>query len=129
MAYTCVIPIEFCHCDPAGIVFYPRYAEMVNHVVENYFIDVLNHPFHQMVAAGQGIPAVRLEMDFRKPSRLGDRVEWVLLVEHLGRSSIRFRLNAEDRIEARVTVVWLEAGFKPSPIPDAIRHILEADHA
>ncbi|TRW95061.1 acyl-CoA thioesterase [Paracoccus sp. M683] len=129
MAYSRVIQIEFCHCDPAGIVFYPRYAEMVNHVVENYFIDVLKHPFHQMVAAGQGIPAVRLEMDFRKPSRLGDRVEWVLGVEHLGRSSIRFRLNAEDRIDARVTVVWMEAGFKPSAIPDTIRKILEADHA
>ena len=129
MAYTRVIAVEFSHCDPAGIVFYPRYAEMVNHMVENYFIDVLDYPFARMVAVGGGIPSVRLEMDFRKPSRLGDRLEWRLQVEHVGRSSIRFRITAEDRVEARVTVVWMAPGFTPGPVPDPIRSLLEADHA
>lgn len=129
MAYTRVIPIEFSHCDPAGIVFYPRYAEMVSHMVENYFTDVLDYSFAQMVSEGGGIPSVRLEMDFRKPSRLGDRVEWTLQVEHVGHSSFRFLVTAEDRIEARVTVVWMGPGFIKSPVPDPIRKRLEADHA
>ena len=129
MIYTRTIPIEFCHCDPAGIVFYPRYAEMVNHMVENYFIDVLGYSFAEMMAAGQGMPTARLEVDFRKPSRLGDRLVWTLVVEHLGRSSARFLVRAEDRVEARTTVVWMDRDFTPSPWPDAMRQTLEAHHA
>ena len=41
MTYTRHIRIEFNHCDPAGIVFYPRYFEMTNSVVENFFADVV----------------------------------------------------------------------------------------
>ncbi|WP_410218921.1 acyl-CoA thioesterase [Paracoccus sp. (in: a-proteobacteria)] len=129
MTYTRSIAIEFCHCDPAGIVFYPRYAEMVNHMVENFFLEIVGHGFGPMMAAGQGMPTVRLEMDFRKPSRLGDRLDWQLQVEHLGRTSARFRVTAEDRIEARATVVWMAQDFTPSPWPDDIRTVLEAYHA
>ena len=39
MLYHRLYPIEFNHCDPAGIVFYPRYFEMTNSVVENFFAD------------------------------------------------------------------------------------------
>ncbi|RNF35998.1 acyl-CoA thioesterase [Paracoccus methylarcula] len=129
MSYSRIIPIEFCHCDPAGIVFYPRYAEMVNSMVENFFIDEVEYPFARMMAAGQGMPTVRLEIDFRKPSRLGDRLEWQLRVEHVGRSSVRFLVNAGDRLEARSTVVWMDRDFTPSPWPDHIRQTLEAHHA
>uniref|UniRef100_UPI0005A5F901 acyl-CoA thioesterase n=1 Tax=Paracoccus sp. PAMC 22219 TaxID=1569209 RepID=UPI0005A5F901 len=107
MTYTRTIAIEFCHCDPAGIVFYPRYAEMVNHMVENFFLEVVGHGFGPMMAAGQGMPTVALEMAFRKPSRLGERLDWRLVVEHLGRTSARFLVRAEDRVEARATVVWM----------------------
>lgn len=129
MTYTRTIAIEFCHCDPAGIVFYPRYAEMVNHMVENFFHDVVGHGFGPMMAAGQGMPTVRLEVDFRKPSRLGDRLEWALTVEHLGRTSARFLIRAQDRIEARATVVWMARDFTPSEWPTDMRNILEAHHA
>ncbi len=39
------IRVEFNHCDPAGIVFYPRYFEMANSVVENFFRDEVDYPF------------------------------------------------------------------------------------
>ncbi|WP_394226817.1 acyl-CoA thioesterase [Paracoccus marcusii] len=129
MTYTRTIPIEFCHCDPAGIVFYPRYAEMVNHMVENFFLEVVGHGFGPMMAAGQGMPTVALEMAFRKPSRLGDRLDWTLVVEHLGRSSARFLVRGGDRVEARTTVIWMDRDFTPSPWPDDMRQTLEAHHA
>ena len=53
MSYTRLIQIEFNHCDPAGIVFYPRYFEMTNSVVENFFADVVGRSFAQM-HSGQG---------------------------------------------------------------------------
>lgn len=129
MIYSRTIPIEFCHCDPAGIVFYPRYAEMVNHMVENFFLDIVGHGFGPMMAAGQGMPTVKLEMDFKKPSRLGDRIRWDLQVEHLGRTSVRFLIRAEDRLEARSTVVWMARDFTPSNWPDDFRATLESYHA
>ena len=128
MSYSRIIAIEFCHCDPAGIVFYPRFAEMVNHMVENFFLDEVGHGFGPMMAAGQGMPTVRIEIDFCKPARLGDRLEWTLVVEHLGRSSARFRIAAEDRLEARSTVVWMDRDFTPAPWPDQTRKVLEAHH-
>ncbi|MCO5127369.1 MAG: hypothetical protein M9957_08845 [Rhodobacteraceae bacterium] len=32
------IRVGFNHCDPAGIVFYPRYFEMANTVCESFFM-------------------------------------------------------------------------------------------
>lgn len=129
MSYERTLPIEFCHCDPAGIVFYPRFAEKVNSVVENFFAGEVGYSFAQMVADGNGMPTARIEIDFRKPAHLGDRLTWTLTTEHLGRSSVRFRLVAEDRLEARSTLVWIDRDFKPAPWPDHIRAILEAHHA
>lgn len=129
MSYHRVIPIEFAHCDPAGIVFYPRYAEMVNSMVENFFLDEVRYSFARIMADGFGIPTVRLEVDFHKPSRLGERLEWILRVASLGRTSAGFHLTAQDRVEASVTVVWIDRNFAPAPWPDQIRNTLEAHHA
>ena len=74
MPYTRPFAIEFGHCDPAGIVFYPRYVEMVNHMAENFFADVIGHPYARVIGDGNGCPTVRLEVDFRAPSRLGERL-------------------------------------------------------
>ena len=52
MAYARTIPVEFNHCDPAGIVFYPRYFEMVNSVVENFFLEDVGYSFARMMAEG-----------------------------------------------------------------------------
>ena len=51
--YRRAIQIEFNHCDPAGIVFYPRYFEMVNSVVENFFREVAGHSFAAMMAGAE----------------------------------------------------------------------------
>src|SRR5260370_493059 len=36
-AFVSQVQVLFRHCDPAGIVFYPRYFEMVNDLVEEWF--------------------------------------------------------------------------------------------
>ena len=33
--------ITFRQCDPAGIVFYPRYFEMMNDAIERFFSDIV----------------------------------------------------------------------------------------
>ena len=88
MIYHHPIQIEFNHCDPAGIVFFPRFYEMVSSVCENFYKDVAEYPYARMMAAGQGVPTVRVETDFHAPARLGDVLDFRLEVARLGRSSI-----------------------------------------
>ena len=125
MTYRRVTPVEFNHCDPAGIVFYPRYFEMTNSVVENFFRDVAGHSYGAMMAAGEGVPTARLETEFHAPSRLGDMLEWRLAVTRLGGSSVGFTVEAwcgpSHRVTAKLVLVWVEAGGRPKPWPDAIR--------
>ena len=49
MIYYRTIQVEFNHCDPAGIVFYPRYFEMTNSVVEIFFREVVRHSYADMM--------------------------------------------------------------------------------
>lgn len=130
MSYHRPFRVEFNHCDPAGIVFYPRYFEMTNSVCENFFREVVGYSYHEMMEDGIGVPTVRVETDFRLPSRLGDILDWVLTVDALGASSVTFRLEARCdgllRLTARLTLVWLGPDRRPARWPDSIRTILAA---
>lgn len=130
MTYTRLIQIEFNHCDPAGIVFYPRYFEMTNSVVENFFADVVGRSFASMHRGAQnGVPTVRIEADFMAPSYLGDKVLFSLHITKLGRSSITLALAGEMdgslRMRAQLTLVWID-GMASAPWPDAMRARLVA---
>jgi 4-hydroxybenzoyl-CoA thioesterase len=130
MSYARQVRIEFNPCDPAGIVFYPRYFEMTNSVCENFFREVVGYSYPAMMADGIGVPTVRLETEFRAPSRLGDVLDWLLVVEKLGASSVTLRLQArcgsEDRVTARLVLVWLSPEGRPARWPERIRAVLSA---
>ncbi|MES2434474.1 MAG: thioesterase family protein [Pseudomonadota bacterium] len=135
MSYTREIQIEFNHCDPAGIVFYPRYFEMTNSVVENFFNDVVGRSFASMHGIGSrgdahnGVPTVSLAAEFVAPSRLGDKVLFSLKVEKLGRSSVSLKIEghmgAELRLRVALVLVWID-GMKSAAWPDAMRARLHA---
>lgn len=81
--------IRFSDCDPAGIVFYPQYFVMFNGLVEDWVNEGLGLSYHALIAAQRiGLPTVRLAVDFRAVSRMGDRVTLALAVRRLGRSSL-----------------------------------------
>ncbi|MCB6177706.1 acyl-CoA thioesterase [Rhodobacter sp. Har01] len=128
MIYHRSIRIEFNHCDPAGIVFYPRYFEMTNSVAENFFRDIGHYPYEAMMAAGEGVPTVRAEVSFHAPSRLGEVLDWQLLVTRLGTTSIGLHLEAHGdgvhRLAADVTLVFVGPGLRPQPWPPALRNRL-----
>jgi 4-hydroxybenzoyl-CoA thioesterase len=130
MSYARQIRIEFNHCDPAGIVFYPRYFEMTNSVVENLFREVIGWPFDAMMAAREGVPTARVEVDFRAPSFLGEVLDWEATVLRIGGSSVALHLVARcggrDRVLAGVTLVHVGGDGRPKPWPDTVRAKLEA---
>lgn len=111
--YTYRNAVMFQHCDPAGIVFYPRYFEMINEVVETLFRDALRWPFAEMhVRERMGVPAGRISTDFHAPSRLGDVLDWRLVVTRIGGASLDATVSAacagEARLTAELTLVYVD---------------------
>jgi 4-hydroxybenzoyl-CoA thioesterase len=119
--------IRFAHCDTAGIVFYPRYFEMFNSVVEDWFEGPLQCPWGQMHRTDRrGVPLVDIQTRFMAASKLGDYVTFQLSVISLGRSAITIRLRAhcagEPRLEAKMAVVYTDIDkLKSARIPDDLR--------
>jgi len=120
--------ILFKHCDPAGIVFYPRYYEMLNDAVEAMFSDLLGWPFedmHKTPPNGSGVPTVRMETVFSAPSRHGDRIELAVTLTRLGASSLGLRTVAsagdEVRFTAEQVLVCVDGHGRPRGWPDAVR--------
>jgi 4-hydroxybenzoyl-CoA thioesterase len=122
--------IRFAHCDPAGIIFYPRFFALVNEVVEDWFA-ALGHSFRELhVAQKKGIPTVRFETEFVGPVRIGDTLQQSLGVEALGRSSCQLKHIAAvaDGTVARFdqTIVFTDlASMKSEPWPADLRAAIE----
>lgn len=101
--------IRFQHIDYAGIVFYPRFLEMLNGLVEDWFEEALDRPFSKMHETN-GIPTVDLKVQFKKAARLGETLTKKLWVKELKSSSMicGFRFEDENEntcLEGEVTLV------------------------
>ncbi|WP_313352396.1 thioesterase family protein [Paracoccus sp. (in: a-proteobacteria)] len=126
MSYRRRIQVEFNHCDPAGIVFYPRYFEMLNSVIENFFADVLAYPFTRIhVEEKCAVPTVQIDAGFQAVSRLGEMLEFTLEVQHVGRSSARLAQRAtaggQVKLQCTSTLVWVTPDGRAAPWPEEIR--------
>ncbi|KAA0693771.1 acyl-CoA thioesterase [Neorhizobium sp. P12A] len=119
--------VRFQHCDPAGIVFYPRYVEMINATIEDWFAQAVGTDFAKIHGElKSAIPVVSLKIDFHAPSRLGERLDFNLAIEKLGSTSIKIHVSASAgggvRLSALVTLVHISLeDYRPRPWPDAIR--------
>ena len=124
MAFKYPQKILFKHCDPAGIVFYPRYFEMINDCVEAFFDQVVGLPFHTLHAVG-GVPTVETRTRFTAPSRHGDQIELTLACTRVGRSSLDLTVTgaqgAETRFVTETTLVFVDLDGRPAPWPEDVR--------
>jgi 4-hydroxybenzoyl-CoA thioesterase len=101
--------IKFKHIDYAGIVFYPRFLEMLNDLVEDWFEEALDRPFSKMHQTN-GIPTVDLKIQFKNPARLGEVLTKKLWVKDIGFASMLcgFQFINEKEVtvlEGEVTLV------------------------
>lgn len=127
MAFRFSQKVLFKHCDPAGIVFYPRYFEMLNDCVEAFFDEVLEMPFETLHATG-GVPTAEITTRFHSPSRHGDRLIITLTVTRAGRSSVGISFTVEagedTRLTARSTLVLVGGDGRPRSWPEAVKQKL-----
>jgi len=119
--------VRFSHCDPAGIVFYPRFFEIVHEAKEDWFRDALGLPFRELIGERrEGFPIVHLECDFHAASRLGDELDIAVGVAKIGGASLHLHYAlscaGEPRLEVRTVVVHTRlATGRPVPIDADLR--------
>lgn len=129
--YSKEVLVRFSDCDPAGIVFYPKYFEMFNNLVEDWCRDELKFTLNEIVVRrGWGLPTVHLEVDFSAPSVFGETLRAALTVCSLGRSSIGTEmtlLGSDDvlRVKAKgVLVLTDRSTSRAIAFPDEMRERL-----
>lgn len=130
LSNTRTVRIEWGDCDPAGIIFYPRYFEIFDASTAALFEQALGITKFQMFKTLEfaGWPLARTQARFLKPTRFGDDVT-VLTTVNFGRSSfdIEHKLNLKGELCAECTEkrVWVvrdaDGGLKSHPVPDAVR--------
>lgn len=116
--------LRFADCDPAGIAYYPRYFALCDAVIEEWTEQVVGVSRLKLhFELDWGLPTVSLEADFAAMSRLGDRLDFALYADGIGRSSIALRIEVtcgEERrfgVRYRQVLVDMKAG-KAIPWPD-----------
>ncbi len=124
MPFTFRQKVLFKHCDPAGIVFYPRYFEMINDAVETLFCDVLQWPFEEMHKDG-GVPTASFNVTFTAPSRHGDLLDLNVAILRLGGSSMTLKTTAragdQTRFVADQVIVNVDGTGRPRRWPESLR--------
>jgi YbgC/YbaW family acyl-CoA thioester hydrolase len=125
-------PIRFDEVDPAGIVFFARYANLAHEAIENLFSD-LEGGYPALIGQRRiGLPIVHLEADFRAPLRYGDQIRIETSCEKLGRTSatlVHQMKNAATgglcAIVRHVVVTVSLDTFRSCPMPADVRATLE----
>jgi 4-hydroxybenzoyl-CoA thioesterase len=134
-----MVRIEWGDCDPAGIVFYPRYFAMFNHSTEllvEQALGIKKFALNQLYQLG-GYPAVATQARFLLPTRYGDDVEIESTVTKVGQSSFsvqhRLSLDATLAVEGNETRVWAvrdderPGGLRSQPMPEQLASRLKGD--
>lgn len=125
--------VRFAHCDPAGIVFYPRFFDLFSTVLEDWFQSGIDCPFgHEfMIERNLRIPGLSITAEFLRPCRMGEFLDLDLWVRRMGRSSLDLAIAgsvaAEPRLRAAWTVCVIDfSTFKSTPIPADLRERMQA---
>lgn len=129
-AWATTVPVRFRHCDPAGIVFTPRYFEMLTEAVELFFADRLGFDYYALIGERRlGLGYAHASCEFLRPSRMGEVLEVAVLLSRVGRASYAMTLpvfkDGAEAVRGRlVTVTTSLDTLRPCPIPDDLRGAL-----
>ena len=125
------VSIEWGDCDPAGIVFYPRYFAFFDAATANLF-DAAGFKKIEMLKKFKalGFPMVDTRAKFFIPSRYGDKVEIVSTITEFRRSSFdvyhQLLKDGKLAVEGFETRVWTvrdeedSEKIKSAPLPEEI---------
>src|SRR4029079_15297141 len=117
--------------DAAGIVYYPHFFRFVEHAEEELF-RAAGKEWQPLIEEHHvWMPRVEAFSKFSKPIRHGAAIRVRLNPEIQREKTIRYNFEIVDdesseRLAAGyITVVCVDAKFKSTPIPPAIRNIIQ----
>ena len=132
LSFKVQYPIRFSHCDPAGIVYFPRFFDLLHDTMEDWFTNGLGERFSELVMGkGMGTPTVSTHCDFISPARFGDVLTIELSILRLGTASVEllFQASVQDRacFRCRHTICLFDrTTLKAVPIPEDLRGRMQA---
>jgi 4-hydroxybenzoyl-CoA thioesterase len=112
LIYRRKMTIEWGDCDPAGIVFNPRFFEMFDANSWMLFETALGVKQQELTSAYGiiGIALVDARANFMKPARFGDAIEIASRIKEFRRSSFEVEhlitINGTLAVEGGETRVW-----------------------
>lgn len=128
--------VTFGECDPAGVVYFPRYFDWFHQAMEAWFDEGLGLPYADVLKR-HGFPSAHAEADYKRPCRPGEKIVVELRVGELGGSSFRLDyrvLGPDEGLRAtgcsRVVMIGLLQNepdwFRPVRLPEDLRGRIEA---
>jgi 4-hydroxybenzoyl-CoA thioesterase len=129
------VRIEWGDCDPAGIVYYPRYFAIFDACTSALIECALGMTKHDYLKAYDfsGHPLVNAHSRFIIPTRVGDDVTIESTIAEFRRSSFdvrhRLRKNGALAVEGLETRVWVRGDatkgtMKAALVPQAVIDLL-----
>jgi 4-hydroxybenzoyl-CoA thioesterase len=124
-------PVRFGDCDPAGIVYTPRFVDMMNEAIERLFGDELGLDYYGLIREGTGLGYARVGSDFFRPAHMGEVLDLAVRVGRIGGASVAFRIHAfrdgDEILRATLVMVTTSTeAARPTPLPQALRAALVA---
>ncbi|HUU74183.1 MAG TPA: thioesterase family protein [Burkholderiales bacterium] len=123
--------IRFSHCDPAAIVYFPRFFDLAHATMEDWFANAVGFPLPDLIVKRRvGTPTVSIHCDFSKPLRMGDTLRFELRVTKLGNASANFEYrgmkDGSEHLRITQTVVFMNLdAARAVPIPEDVRSAIE----
>ena len=126
------VRIEWGDCDPAGIIFYPRYFAMFDHSTTMLISAASGVNKAELVKKYDfgGYPVVQTQAKFISPTRFGDDVIIQSTFSRVGRSSFEIRhqvrRNSQVCAEGVETRAWVKRDeidknkIRSHPLPEEL---------
>jgi 4-hydroxybenzoyl-CoA thioesterase len=120
--------VRYSHCDPGRIVYYARFFDLFNAVLEDWFAEGLACPWGSdfMGARNLRAPSLLIGCEFRRGCRLGDVLDFDLWVTRIERERITLALAGGVAGEERMRLSWTvgmvsHETMQAVPIPEDLR--------
>lgn len=125
--FSTEVRVRLSETDAVGIVFFGSFAAYFDVGRMDYLAHLglqrLDGPVRDLAPGA----VVAHSVAFHSPARYNDTLIIRVRIAHLGRSSYTFHFFVSDKrtrnpvATGRLTLVWLDEGFRPVPLPDEFR--------
>lgn len=119
-------PMRFGDCDLTGIAYHPAYFSMLVDVNQAMFASIGITWEELMFERKLGMPVLKMDVEFKRPAKFGDVLDFAMHVRRIGNSSMNLETVATvDGAEIwtiRQTIVMTSTeDHKSRPWPDDVR--------